>query len=169
MKIAILGADGTGRAELSHALCNAQAVPPAAFTLTDTTALLTALDNALLLDTLHHQHAAMAPLQGGNLILVTGLDWPWLAGCNDRDGLLKRSRVDSRLRQLLQAAALNYVVIYGNAAARIDCALQAIAHHAGLPQRTPRPTSPWQWNCEKCSDSACEHRMFTGLIKLNAA
>ena len=169
MKIAILGAKGTGKTELAQALVQTMADHLTNFTLADTSALMAAIDSALqpddpILDptVLAHQHV-------DDLILVMGLDLPWLAGGSDRDGELRRSRVDARLRQVLQAAALNYVVIYGQGAARTDCALQAIAHHTDLPLGAPHPTSPWQWNCDKCSDGACEHRMFTRLLKLGSA
>jgi HTH-type transcriptional regulator, transcriptional repressor of NAD biosynthesis genes len=26
------------------------------------------------------------------------------------------------------------------------------------------PASPWVWQCDTCSDPACEHRLFTGLL-----
>lgn len=169
MKIAILGAEGTGKTYLAQALTQALTDSTAHFVLTDTSALMTAIDCALRLDAPAPPPAALAHQHVNDLVLVMGLDLPWLADTSDRDRLLKRSRVDICLRQVLQAAKLNYVVIYGQGAARTDCALQAIAHHAGLPLKQLRPASPWQWNCDKCSDGACEHRMFTGRLKLGSA
>jgi nicotinamide riboside kinase len=143
--------------------------PAARFLLSDTTALMTAIYSELLFDDASLYPDALAHHRDYELTLVMGLDLPWVANDIQPDDSIARARVDARLRQVLQEAALNYVVVYGQGAARTDCALQAIAHHADLPSQTPRPALPWQWNCDKCSDGACEHRMFTGRLKLGAA
>ncbi len=169
MKISILGAEGTGKTHLAQALTETLTDSSANYILTDTSVLMTAIDSALRHDNPTPTPSALARLHVDDLILVMGLDLPWLADGSDQDGQLRRSRVDACLRQILQAAKLNYVVIYGQGVARTECALQAIAHHADLPLRQVRPASPWQWNCDKCSDGACEHRMFTGRLKLGSA
>ena len=53
-----------------------------------------------------------------------------------------------------------------------DNAIYSIADDALLagarPQNSAKigPTrTPWAWSCEKCSDPACEHRLFTGLTQ----
>ena len=168
MKIAILGAEGTGKTYLAQALTEALTHSTAHFVLTDTSALTTAIDRALRPNAPDLPSAALAHQHVDDLVLVMGLDLPWLADSSHQNGLQRRSRFDACLRQVLQAAKLNYVVIYGQGAARTDCALRAIAHHAGLPLKQLRPASPWQWNCDKCSDGACEHRMFTGRLKLGS-
>ena len=169
MKIAILGAEGTGKTYLAQALTEALTDSTAHFVLTDTSALMAAIDRVLRLDAPDLPSAALAHQHVDDLVLVMGLDLPWLADSSHQNGLQRRSRFDACLREVLQAAKLNYLVIYGQGAARTDCALQAIAHHAGLPRQQVRPASPWQWNCDKCSDGACEHRMFTGRLKLGSA
>ncbi len=168
-KIAILGAQGTGKSWFASALFEALADRAADFLLLDTTAFTRAIEHELLFGdadadpaTLAHPHK---PDLDKSLNLVMGLDWPWVADDSGMDGLLRRSQVDARLRQVMQAAQLNYVVIYGQGTARTECALRAMAHHTDLPLHQTKPTSPWQWACDNCSDGACEHRMFTGLLK----
>lgn len=211
MKIAILGAESTGKTQLAQALVGAlacqaggahwvpetlrewcdlagrtpqvheqaaiaatqiqrvNAAPKARFILADTTALMTAIYSDLLFDDSSLYADAFAHHCNYDLTLVMGLDLPWVADGIQRDGPQMRSRVDSQLRKVLQTAALNHVVIYGQGIARTNCALQAIAHHADLPLLHTRPASPWQWDCDKCSDGACEHRIFTGRLKLGTA
>jgi hypothetical protein len=74
---------------------------------------------------------------------------------------------DARLRHTLNSQAIAYAVVYGRDQARLDCALQAIAYHrqASSSRARSRPATPaWHWNCETCSDAACEHRLFTALV-----
>lgn len=155
MKIAILGAEGTGKTYLAQALTAARAEHAVGFVLAVTTDASQTTDS--------------------DLILLMGLDCSRAADESDPDGLLKLRRLqeDASLRQALQAAGLNYVVIYGQGPARTERALQAILQASGRladPSRQRAPaSSPWQWHCDKCSDGACEHRMFTGRLKLAAA
>lgn len=72
---------------------------------------------------------------------------------------------DTPLRNALQQDGLHYTVLYGDGAARIASALQSIRHALGLPQaEAGTSTTPWRWNCEKCSDPECEHRLFSALL-----
>lgn len=168
VKIAILGAQGSGRIELTKALVEVFADRADGFLWVDTTTLMRAIETELASSDPNPDHTARRHhfhhVKNSHLILVMGLDWPWPANDGDPDGLLRRSQVDARLRQILQAAQLNYVVVYGHGTARTECALQAIAHHRNLPLQPTKPASPWQWTCDNCSDGACEHRLFTGLL-----
>ena len=173
MKIAILGAQGTGKSYLAKAVVDALGERAAGFLLADTKSLMTAIEQDLFsggscpdpTTPTHH----LTNVKDCPLILVMGLDWPGVADDGDENSAIKRLRVDARLRQVLQAAQLNYVVIYGQGPARTECALQAMAHRTDLPRQLAKIPSPWQWNCDKCSDGACEHRMFTGRLKLGSA
>ncbi len=73
---------------------------------------------------------------------------------------------DQRMRALLTTYGIPFVVIYGQGQARIDQAREAIAYqckqHAAKQQYG---NSQWQWNCEKCSDAQCEHRIFSALME----
>jgi hypothetical protein len=84
--------------------------------------------------------------------LLMGLDLPSCAGGEAED---------ARIRALLQSAGVPYQVVYGQGAQRLQSALQALA----LAERAEDDGSgrAWTWVCDKCSDPACEHRLFTRL------
>ncbi len=135
----------------------------------DTTALMVAIyagmlfaDGALLRFALERQHLYA-------LTLVTGLDLPWVPDGLQRDAAQPREEVDALVRSHLQSARLPFQVVYGNGAQRLQSALLAIGAAGVLPAEMARRAPDadtrraWQWNCEKCSDPACEHRLFTQL------
>ena len=141
MKIAIVGAQGSGKSTLIDAL---QKLLP---------------ENCVLTD-------APGPLHGVDLTLLMGLDLPWTPDRAAQDPLLTREQVDAGLRMTLTKQGEYFVVVYGQGAARTEAALQAIAHHAGQPESGPfQGGTPWQWHCEKCSDGSCEQSIFTALLK----
>ena len=141
MKIAIVGAQGTGKSTLIDAL---QKLLP---------------ENCVLTD-------APGPLSGMDLTLLMGLDLPWTPDLAAQEPLPTREQVDAGLRMTLTEQSELYVVVYGQGAARTEVARQAIAHRAGQPEPIlfQRGTA-WQWNCEKCSDGSCEQSIFTALLK----
>ena len=153
MKVAILGAEGTGKVQLAQALTEALVV------LAPGLMLYCAFDPQDALDS--------------GLILLMGLDWPWVDENRDPSAAHRRAQEDASLRQSLQNAGLNFVVVYGRGTARTHRALQAVlqasAHRLDVSNPQTRAQTPWQWNCDKCSDGACEHRMFTGLLKSGSA
>ncbi|QNP48089.1 hypothetical protein [Diaphorobacter aerolatus] len=83
-----------------------------------------------------------------------------------------------QLRNALAEAAMGYQVLYGSSLA--DCVASAanavaLTAKAVLPSidracfvvsDTGKPLHPRMrsWNCEKCSDPDCEHRLFTDLL-----
>ena len=146
--IAVIGAPGTGAAALTHDL--QQRVAPGAARLVC--------------------NATPADCTAAALTLLMGLDLPCPAAQQpDRDV------TDARLRAALAQNGLRYQVIYGHGERRIENALNAInkvaigAYPASArgtfeskdSARTPRLRD---WNCEKCSDPQCEHRLFTSLV-----
>ena len=140
MKIAVVGAQGSGKSSLIDAL---QKLLP---------------ENCVLTD-------APTPLHGVDLTLLMGLDLPWTPDQAAREPSTAREQVDACLRAALTERGVPFVVVYGHGAARTEAARQAIAHHAGQPEpRPPQENTPWQWNCEKCSDGSCEHSIFTALL-----
>ncbi|NVO06689.1 MAG: ATP-binding protein [Rhodoferax sp.] len=205
MRIAILGAECTGKTRLAQALVSAlkphhphvswvseylrawcdahgrtpradeqahiaqvqmqriQAAPAADLVLCDTTPLMTALYSELLLGDPYLLAGALQTQKAFGLTLVTGLDLPWVADGIQRDGEAVRTRADQRLRTLLQQHGIAYSLVYGTGEARTQCALQAIDYALGTPS-VDNTGANWKWNCEKCSDPACEHRLFRGLI-----
>lgn len=210
MKIAILGAECTGKTQLAQALARAltthesgalwvaealrqwcdengrtpkqdeqqaialeqvrrvDAANPADFLVVDTTALMTAIYSDLLFNDRSLYSFALNHHARYDLTLVTGLDLPWIPDGIQRDGPCSQSRVDARLREVLHTNNIDYTVVYGSGSDRSDCALQTILCHT---QKTPKrgvKSSAWRWNCEKCSDSDCEHRLFSALLELDS-
>jgi len=172
MQIAILGAERTGKTQLARALSQALAsliddTTPNDLRIADTPALMAAVNRDVLFNDASWYEAALDQHRGYELTLVMGLDLPnqpldQRGGQRDRQ--LAPSIVDARLREVLQTNKLDYAVVYGTGADRTDCALQTILHHTKKPRARPTKPSAWRWNCEKCSDSDCEHRLFTKLM-----
>jgi HTH-type transcriptional regulator, transcriptional repressor of NAD biosynthesis genes len=160
MRIAILGAQCTGKTSLATALWG-HLNQLHTLLITDTTPLMVAIDHDLRLkdgslypSALEHQHLY-------DLTLVTAPD---LASDLQRDDLATQTAVDRQLRTVLQASSIPFSVIYGTGETRTQSALDAIAHW----QRKPRPRSAhdteWKWSCDTCSDPQCEHRLFSKLL-----
>ena len=143
----------------------ADSAAPVGFLLADTTALMTAIYSDLLFNDRSLYPFALDQHRRYDLTLVTGLDLPWAPDGVQRDGPQSQSRVDARLREVLQANRLDYTVVYGYGLDRSDCALQTILHHTKKAPNSPIKPSAWRWNCEKCSDSDCEHRHFSALME----
>lgn len=76
--------------------------------------------------------------------------------------------LDGRLRAGFAAAGLPCAVIHGRDAAqhmsRAWSALQAALDAREEAPAPPRRLRAPAWNCERCSDPDCEHRLFTDLI-----
>lgn len=101
--------------------------------------------------------------------LLMGLDLP----CPP-DARLAQEAADLHLRAALGNARVVFKVVYGRGEQRLTNALsaiQSIATNAFLTgTRGPfglkiekSETRRSAWNCEKCSDPECEHRLFTRL------
>ena len=204
MKIAILGAECTGKTQLAQALANqlktrhpstvwiseylrewcdahgrtprvdeqariaqvqmerVQAHSAAAVVLCDTAPLLTAVYSDLVFCDPSLYQQALQQHRDFGLTLLTGMDLPWVADSLQRDGMAMRARVDHRLREVLQQSNIAFSTVYGTGPARTQSALQAIDYSLGTTRADS--VSHWQWNCEKCSDPECEHRLFSRLV-----
>lgn len=130
----------------------------------DTAPLMTAVYSDVIFGDTSLYDFAIAQHRNFDLTLVTGLDLPWVADGIQRDGEVIRNRVDQRLREVLAHYRIDFSSVYGTGDARTQNALEAIGYALG----TSRPVderSHWQWNCDKCSDADCEHRLFSALIK----
>lgn len=142
MKIAVVGAPGTGKSSLVQALRSA---------------LLANADTAecsVTEDWAPEQHRSF------DLTLLMGLDLS-----STGSAAAPTLQLDAGLRHTLDKQAIAYAVVYGTGQARNECALEAIAYHREQTRtRRKRPTSDWQWCCDTCSDAACEHRLFTALV-----
>lgn len=158
MQIAIVGAPGTGAdlllQDLPGALLGA-ALPRTCFL-----SLAPEFMEAVVRDLKHGDTSfypdALTRHRAFDLTLLSGLD----AANTDPH----TDATDARLRQALDQHGLSYAVVYGDAPQRIHSAVQAIAHHQQAARNPPVGTA-WQWQCEKCSDAACEHQLFSALLK----
>jgi len=132
----------------------------------DTTALMVAIYGAMLFEDGELHLFALERQRGYDATLVTGLDLPWTPDGLQREGPQAREAVDRLVRASLGRAGVNYHVVYGTGPSRLSGALDALARVgvAGADSgRTPVSGGPWVWNCEKCSDPDCEHRLFSRL------
>nr|WP_315235822.1 ATP-binding protein [uncultured Albidiferax sp.] len=165
----------TPRADEQPAIADAQTAriaqaPAATYLIADTTALLTAVYSDLLFGDDSLYAMALQQQRSFDLTLLMGLDLPWAAD-PQRDGPHSQAPVDGRLRAALARGNLPYQVVYGKDQARSQNALHAIESIAagadGISTRgrfSSKSNTPWVWNCEKCSDPECEHRLFSGLL-----
>lgn len=172
MNIAILGAQGSGKTQLTQALLqHFQASPHNDKTthvqVTDSPALMAAVDADLQFNDPSLYELALAQHTTFDLTLLLGLDLPHCTEVKHAGESLSRDAVDARLRDVLTAHHHNFKVIYGVGTDRLDAALNAI-----FPTRKERIQPPdiglglWQSTCEKCSDPVCEHRLFTGRLQI---
>lgn len=145
-RIVVLGAPGTGAAELAAQLSAVSPLP----------------------DELHVSDEAW-PSAGHDFALLMGLDQ---AEAPPADRPLRELR-DGELREHLQALGLPYRVVYGEGLTRLNHALLALGlPPLDEPTRQAREQAQFDlnrgrtaWSCETCSDPDCEHRLFTGLLR----
>jgi nicotinamide riboside kinase len=143
LRIAVLGAAGSGKTQLTQQLRAELATSAVLMEAPETDALLEALT----------RHFDFALLMGLDLISLP-------------QAAVQRN-ADEALRAALSQHALPFATVYGTGAARMAHALQAVRFHQSDTAGLPQPASRWRWPCEKCSDPACEHRLFTALLQDN--
>jgi nicotinamide riboside kinase len=185
-RIAILGAESTGKSWLAEALAEsighvdcaqaqAQAIEQAQakWVIADNPPLMTAVYRHLLFGDTGLYPLALAHHAIYTHTLITGLDLPWVANGLQRYGPHTRDPVDALLRQALDTAHLPYRVVYGQGAQRLNNALMAV----GLPSLSPETYTPREktqfglnqerqaWQCNDCSDPDCEQKLFTDLLR----
>jgi HTH-type transcriptional regulator, transcriptional repressor of NAD biosynthesis genes len=133
-------------------------------TVADTSPIVTAVYSELMFQDLSLYPGAIAAERSTSMILLTGLDLPWLADGIQRDGVAMQQQFDTRLREVLTDHHLAYATIYGQGAQRVDAAMAALQSHLHPPSGQAQQASLWCWNCEHCSDAGCERRLFRGLV-----
>jgi nicotinamide riboside kinase len=133
----------------------------------DSTALATAVDADMRFgDTALYDHA-LAAHRSHAITLLMALDLPPTDAAPD---VLAAEKADALLRAALARAGSPYAVIHGRGPERLASAWNAInarAEDAGVSSSSGRTASgerAWFWPCDKCSDPACEHRLFRDLI-----
>lgn len=175
MKVALLGAAGTGKTSLARALSQALAHPsatPGGWQISDESPL------QRLLQTLGSAHPNLdlnSAIQLGSLEWVQalevqrGFDYALLLALDvgpanvnaDHAAVAQRLQMDALLRQALVQAQIPFQVIYGLGEERLAQALSALKRSPAVREARRKP---WVWACDKCSDPACEHRLLSDLL-----
>ncbi|NBW79310.1 MAG: hypothetical protein EBR27_09895 [Betaproteobacteria bacterium] len=160
MIIAVLGATGTGKTQLTLALRRWLASQ--------------AFENPLHMGpnsevwdspTWSELEALNRPLNRRHMkLLLMGLDLPHSNANQPFPTRIQNEQAqqDSALRSQLQSQAWSYGVVYGQGEIRLQHALRFL-----VPQNAP--AARWRGLCEGCSDPDCERRLFTALKGLTAA
>ena len=153
----------------------------------DTTPLMTAVYSDYVFKDPSLYEEALGLQAQFDLTLVMGLDVAWVPDGLQRDGEHVRQPVDHLIRQAMSKRQLPFKVIYGQDQARLNAALLAISQGiANLNEpldlkfsapglqltQAQREVSQYGlnqgktvWRCDLCSDSECEHRLFSDLLK----
>ena len=209
MKIAILGAESTGKSELGHQLtqyfqaqgntvahihevlrewCDqhqrtpqqneqlaiateqqqrVNTAPACDHLIADTTPLMVAVYSDFIFQDSSLYGMAIAHQRSYDHTLLMGLDMPWVADGLQRDGAHVREPVDALIRQALTLANISYQEVYGTGKARLHNALRCLGVKVSTPNDDILASGPNQlknWQCDRCSDPNCEHRLFTRLL-----
>lgn len=156
--IVLLGASGTGAQSLHTTL----------------RARLAGVDVRILCsDSLDEPEVAATVWRDTTTMLLMGLDLPCAAGNRPA-----QEAADARLRTALSDAGVGYRVVYGQGDQRTANAVNAIKNIASSAysssarghfflkndEQIERTARLRAWNCEKCSDPECEHRLFSALM-----
>lgn len=157
MKVALLGAESTGKTRLAGELAVQLRLQ----------GRRVAVDSGMLFEDGELLGSALERPWRYDVTLLMGLELPLAVDGLQCEGPATREQVDRRLRELLTASGIAFCVVYGQGEARLANALAALGFDltaqdpdpAGA-EASPRPKR-WQWNCDKCSDPGCEHRLFT--------
>ena len=130
----------------------------------DTTALMAAVDSEIRFDDTSLYESALTAHRGYAITLLMALD-----GSEPADGTTERT--DELVRAALARAGAPYAVIHGQGAEKLANAWNAINLRAeaagaggGADKRSATGERAWFWPCDKCSDPACEHRLFRDLV-----
>lgn len=138
-----------------------EAARSADIVIADTSALMVAIWGGMLFEDSELWRFAIERQCGYDATLVMGLDLPWAPDGLQRQGPESREPVDALVRGALERAGIAYRVVYGRGDERLASALLALGQGAPPADAAQRA---WNWSCDKCSDPACEHRLFTGLL-----
>jgi HTH-type transcriptional regulator, transcriptional repressor of NAD biosynthesis genes len=155
--------------EQARLILQAAHEPGSAVVIADTTPLVIAAYSELYFNDLALFPQALAFQRQTTLTLLMGLDLPWVSDGLFRESPAIRDATDAVLRRELLAADLPFQTIYGRGEARLQQTLRAVG--SALGQRLAPVDIEWGagrhvWNCDRCSDPDCEHRMFSSLLPL---
>ncbi len=135
----------------------------------DTTALMIAVYSEQLFGDRGLYDDALAAQRGYGVTLLTALDLPWVADGLQRDGPHVRAPVDASVRAALARAGVPFSVVHGHGAERLAAAWNAINSISNYPDSTSAggrfdSQNRRFWQCDRCSDAGCEHRLFGDLV-----
>ena len=179
VKVAVLGAAGTGKTALTRALkqtptpvltdssASSGAADESGWLITDESPLQIWLSEQTPESLLAEQadttklQAVLTQQRGFDHHLLLALDVPAPLAAGLADGGAQRQQMDALLRSTLVQAGLPFQVIYGLGEQRLAQALAALGKPAA---ESGAGRKPWVWVCDKCSDPVCEHRMLSDLL-----
>lgn len=161
----------------SQAIAVAARTPNTDLVVADTSALMIAAYSEHHFNDTRLWHRALTMQRGYALTVLTGLDLPWEADGDLRDGAAVRQRIDTLLRQRLDAAALPYVTVYGTPSQRVSQVQRALragtapGFHRAPAEETTSASTPrlHPMGCEGCGDPGCERRLFRSLTSAASA
>jgi nicotinamide riboside kinase len=133
----------------------------------DTTAVMTSVYSHFIFDDRSLDAAAAAHHGRMAHTLLMALDLPWVADGLQRDGPQVREPVDTLVREMLARHSLPWSLVMGTGAARLECAIDAIApllRQAQAPRQglftrlaeRNAGAAACNWRCENCDDPTCE-------------
>jgi len=163
--IAVLGARGTGKSTLAGEIASRLARKGLTVRLVDGLAPEQPTDGTDVTGVrVYTGTAPEATAETDRITLLLALDLPSTA--SQAGGFESLERADAQLRGALARARIPYAVIHGSGEERIGNAWRVIMSHSSAgPVPTARTAGAgWTWTCDKCSDPACEHRLFSDLV-----
>ena len=175
--IALLGAAGTGKKNLAQAMNDALTLALASTPLRWQIATETPLQRLLQRDSANLDtespefKEALGQQRHFDHSLLLGLGLTPSARALQPHSAAESSRMDTLLRRSLTQANVPFQVIYGTGDEQLRQALLALgalkspaAKFEAPPAETASPRKPWVWDCDKCSDPVCEHRLLSDLL-----
>lgn len=137
----------------------------------DTTALMTAVYSDFVFADKSLYASALQAHLACDITLLTALDLPWQADGVQRDGPHVREPVDALLRAALADAGVNYSVVFGTGATRLESALKVVnrALSDSNFEAGEAANSKWHWRCERCGDSSCERLLLPRIEATSSA
>ncbi len=159
--------------EQTRLISQTQAAAGIQLVIADTSALSVAAYSALYFADHSVFTEALTEQSAYDITLLMGLDLTWRPDGLLRDGPEHRANADALLRRELQSRGIPFQTIYGTGKQRLRNALRALTPmltpllgHAPVATDALRTQGRPGWACEACSDPACEHRLFSRLMKL---
>ena len=180
LRVAILGNQGAPILQLSHDLVvriqsrdlrvvmgiSKEGSTEADISIDDTAPLMAALLGGVQYNASRQLELALAHRKTYDLTLVCGWEPASTGSSAIHAETTACEATDKRLREALSTNQIAFAVLYGSLSNRVDTAFRIILSKTQcIPQKNAMDERRvWQPSCEKCSDPACEQRIFTRLL-----